>query len=80
MRLPAPESAGPCRGRVRPPWRQREDARLDTARHPGQAHSGTGVVVNGYVDDQLCAVPGATRAGSQVEPVFRCIAGSTCEL
>jgi len=46
----------------------REDARPDTARHPGQAHSGTGVVVNENVDDKLCAVPGATGAGSKVEP------------
>jgi hypothetical protein len=30
----------------------------DTARHPGQAHSGTFIVVNGYVDDKLCAVRG----------------------
>jgi hypothetical protein len=36
----------------------REDARLDTARHPGQAHSGSFIVVNGYVDDKLGAVRG----------------------
>jgi hypothetical protein len=35
-----------------------EDARLDTGRDPGQAHSGTFIVVNGYVDDKLGAVRG----------------------
>jgi hypothetical protein len=53
-----PQSAGLPRARQAPPWRPREDARLDAARHPGQAHSGALVVVNGYVDDTLCAVPG----------------------
>jgi hypothetical protein len=65
---------GACRGRVRPLLRPREDARLDTARHSGPAHSGTFIVVNGYVDDRLCVVPSATRAGPEVEPVFRCVA------
>jgi hypothetical protein len=40
--------------------RQREDARLDTARHPAQEHSGMGIIVNRHVDDRLRAGPDAT--------------------